>query len=420
MDLELIMRSLWRRRVQLLVWVLSFAVAVPLLASVFLTRKYSSSTDIAVFPAPDIDPSAALTYQTEPDRYVATQVAIMSARQNVANAAATLHISADALGSMLNISQVGKSDVVRVQATSTSPTMAERASSAVSNAYLDALNSSLNDQYKSAIKSTDDQLRAVNGQVLAISSQLAGLGANQTAQGALQGEVGNLLGQSASLNSKRQQLVVDQQTVNGNTRIVSNASGNSLPIGLTTSRLVLYGAAFGFGIGVLVISLNTAPGRTLDDLEAEEEIEGVAIFGVYESSGGRVSALLHDYVHRRARDVRNIRTSQRIRSIVKAKGPVLLAWTGRDRMLRRALPELIDFTTHGIGMPLSNETETDEVDPISSESLKLVSRRLEVVPETRLIVLAVDTNSVSRSELIDAIGLLRSFDVDLVGIVGIR
>ncbi len=420
MDLELILRALWRRRLQLMAWVLAFAVLVPLGAEILVSKKYSSSTDIAVFPAPDIDATIQSTYQLNPDRFVATQVAIISSRESAAAVAKALHLSTNTVGGMLSVAQVAKSDVIRVTATSTSAARSAAVAAQLSNNYVASVQASLARQYQSAINSADDQIKSLEAQIVDVNKQLAHIGANPSAPGSLQSQLGDLLSQQSALNTRRQQLVVDSQTAANSTQIVSNAAVSTLPVGLTKTKLVLYGGMFGFGIAVLIIALGAAPGKTLDDFDSTEEVDGVSVLGVFETEGGRILRRLHGPTKNQAREVRNIRIASEIRSIIRLKGPVVVLRVGREHFVKRATAQIVDLIHVGSDGSQRNPNEIPEAELIRDASLRTSAAFLENHPDYVLVVLGIDVATVSPTELLDVLGLLRSFGVEVIGLVGVR
>ncbi len=404
MDLEVIFRALWRRRAQLIASCVIFAVLVPVGFAVLVAAKYESSAQVQVYPPPDVASQSA-TYPTDPDRYVATQIAQISSRAAAAEAASQLHLDTDTVLKMVSVSQIGKSDAISVNATDKNPDVAASVSGKIANNYVKSHNSEVLANYAAQLKSVNDQLSQLANQIQSTTDQITAAGQKTTDTGPLQTALGNLQQQETSLTQTQQKLKVDAATAPSNTLVVSNAAVSSKPTGTGKVTLAIYGAALGLGLAALVITLSTTPGRSLEDLDSLDEIQGVEVLGVLEPRKG--GARRHDVT-----DVHGLRISSELRTIVKHKGQVTLVPIGRtDRMAKacNVLVRLVD------GQSARDDEETGLMRTDSFASFLELPE-----PEDHRVVLAVDVEKISRRDLVDTLVTLGALGTEVTGLVGVR
>jgi uncharacterized protein involved in exopolysaccharide biosynthesis len=284
-DLEVIFRALWRRRAQLLLCMLVFAIIVPVIFLVLISPKYESSTQVQVYPPPDIDASILTTYPNDPDRYVATQVAIVSARAAAEQVAVQLHLDTTTVQQMVSVAQIEKSDALTITATDHDADTAASVASKLAGNYIKSSRAQIRTAYAQALKSVDDQLTGITNQITKVSQQIQATGGNGST--ADQNQMSNLQSLQTTLQTRQQQLQADAASAPDNTKIISSAAVSKQATGTGKVTLAIYGAALGFGLAALVITLGTTPGRSLEDLDSLDEIQGVEVLGVLEPKGSR-------------------------------------------------------------------------------------------------------------------------------------
>ena len=409
-----------------MIWALVFAVLVPLGAGFLFPKQYESSTDVAVFPGTD-DGSASSTYQLQPDRFVATQIAVISSRAAAEQVARKLKMSTTDVESAVVVTQVEKSDVIRVTATDPDAALSAQIASSLASNYVDAVRADAADRFKSALASVDEQLKGLNAQIDALNNQIKGLGGQTSGSGPLQNQLNNLVSQQVALTSQRDKLLVDEKTLPANTRIVSNAAVSSDPVGIGRLTLAIYGAAFGAGLGAMVIAIRTAPGRTLEDLDSLDHIDGIAVLGVTEPKGlwglHRVSRSRTN-----TRQMRGLRIASEIQTVIDKDGPVILIPLGRVSRMIEATSELGELVklAQGVGTAVPGNRSTVSGFGWFEELAEGLYRVDSIeaflqneVPKDRRLILAVDVVKVSTNDLVDTSATLTSLGSDVVGIIGI-
>src|SRR5215469_4232782 len=128
MDLEYLLRACWRRKRRVLAFMVIFAVILGVGVSKMKPLKYAATEEIAVYPS--VADSAAMSpYDLDPDRYVATQVAVVDGF--IPQVATKFGVAPGVVGSMVSVKQSQKTDVVDVKATSASPALSRKVASAL-------------------------------------------------------------------------------------------------------------------------------------------------------------------------------------------------------------------------------------------------------------------------------------------------
>jgi capsular polysaccharide biosynthesis protein len=404
-DLEVIFRALWRRRVQLLLCALVFAVIVPVIFTVLISAKYASSTQVQVYPPPDIDTSISATYPTDPDRYVATQVAIISSRAAAAQVASELKLDTTTVTKMASVSQIEKSDALTITATDHDASTAASVSSKLADNYVKSSRAQTLASYASALKNVNDQITSTNNQIQQLQTTIAAAGQNASSSGPLQNQLGTLQTSLSTLITRQQLLQADAQTAPSNTRIISIAAVSKQATGTGKTTLAIYGAALGFGLAALVITLGTTPGRSLEELDSLDEIQGVEVLGVLEhkrGGGGRNDVT----------DVHGLRIGSELRTIIKHKGQVTVVPIGRNERMKKACGVLVRMVEG------QNAGEDDEAGMVRSDSFASFLELPE--PENQRVVLAVDVEKISRRDLVDTLVTLGALGTEVMGLVGVR
>ncbi len=340
MDLVLILRAIWRRKLIIAACCAAFALVVPLGASLVTRQKYAASTDVTVFPSPTLDGSVDSAYQQQPDRFVATQIAVVSAREAAARVAQELHLDTQSVVEMIAVTQVNKSDVVRITATSSRADLSAKVATQLARDYVDTVTAANARNYKSAIESVDQQLATLAKQANSIQAHLTAIRADPSAPGQLQNELNSLISQQTTLNTQRGQLLVASQTASNNTRIVSDAAPSSRPIGPTKTQLALYGFLFGLGISALVVCLMATPGRTLDSMALPPTIDGAAVLGEFRTSSLATRLLARAGLSSRSSEAANVRVVASLRSAIVETSELVAIPLGRGRKIQHAVRAL--------------------------------------------------------------------------------
>ena len=186
-------------------------------------------------------------------------------------------------------------------------------------------------------------------------------------------------------------------------------------------------AYFGAGLGAMVIAIRTAPGRTLEDLDSLDHIDGIAVLGVTEpkSLWG-----LHRVSRSRTntRQMRGLRIASEIQTVIDKDGPVILIPLGRVSRMIEATSELGELVklAQGVGTTVPGNRSTASGFGWFEELAEGLYRVDSIeaflqneVPKDRRLILAVDVVKVSTNDLVDTSATLTSLGSDVVGIIGI-
>jgi uncharacterized protein involved in exopolysaccharide biosynthesis len=406
-DLEAIMRAIWRRRGRVALCMLFFAVIVPVGLGFAFAPQYASATELTAYPVPDSTGAIPATYTLSPDRYVATQIAVISSRASLAQVATQLHLDVNDVSDMVVVDQISKSDALRVTATSTDAKRAAAVSSKLAQNYVSSIHQQSSHEYKLALQSAKDQVTTLTNAVNTTTNQIKASGLANNDQGPLQTQLQTQITQQEKALDSQQQLTTDSQTLPDNTQIVSNAAVSTVATGSSKKTLALYGAAFGLGLAVLVISVGTMPGRSLEELDSVEEIEGVEVIGVLEPKRRSERADGMQNVH-------GLRIGSELRTIIKQKGQITLVPIGRHDRMARASDVLVRLVA---GRRIDAD-DLDEAGVLRTDSFAAFLELPE--PENQRVILAVDVEKVSRRDLVDTLVTLDSLGTEVMGLVGIR
>jgi len=433
-DLELIIRAIWRKRFQMFIWIVAFGVAVPIGGALLLPPKYSSSTSVAVYPATAVDGTVSATYGLQPDRFVATQIATLSSRESAQGVADALKIPTTKVLEMVEVTQIEKSDALLVTATSTDAELSAKVASLLSKNYVDAVQKSTSEQYAGAIKSIDEQLAGIQTQIDTVTANIRLTGGSVSDPGPSQSQLNNLVSQQTELTSQRQKLVVDSQNIAAGTRVLSTAAVSTLPVGLSKKMLAIYGAALGLGIGAILVALRTSSGRSLADLESRDSFDGVAVLGVIPPRR-RLLARSSLFGRREAVNMRTLRIASELRTLIESKGSVVVVPIGRSDRIQRATRLLGSRVARGQADPVkaasrpgpkvaAKATVTgygmfDQVARGLYQTDSMDSFLQPGEPHDLHVVLAVDVDRVSPAELADTFVTLGSLGTEVLGIVGV-
>ena len=325
------------------------------------------------------------------------------------------------------VTQVEKSDVVRVTATGVDAEQSAAIASALATNYVERVRADAAERSKAAIASVDEQLAGLTKQIDALGAQITAIGGQANAAGPLQNQLNSLVSQQVELTSLRDKLLVEQSTLPANTRIVSSAAVSKDPIGIGHITLAIYGAALGFGLGAMVIAIRTAPGRTLEDLESLDQIDGMPVLGLVEAERRWHPSR---FIPRRveARRLRGVRVAGELRALVDKDGPVVMVPVGRSRRLAEVTEELGDLVAERkpATTDSSGQSRALRKDPIFQElapGLFDVGSVGEFLSSNTVkdlsLVLAVDVVHVSTNDLLDTSATFASLGSEVVGIVGV-
>lgn len=441
MGLENLLKACWRHRLRLLIGALVGALLVGGLGTLLLKPKYDSSTDIAVaavFPSSDVNSNgSSQAYALAPDRFVSTQVEILSSRAAAAQVAGKLHLATDVVRSATTVAQLGKSDVIRVTTSTGNASTSAQIARGLAENYVSGVARDTQDQYTLAIAGVDGQLQSLATQTTANLAEQRRKGGVTAANDPLQQRFFDLQSQSSQLTVQRQHLVVQSHTATTATRVVSRATADSAAVGTSTSSLAMYGAILGLALVLCSVALTTTPGRAID-LEGSGDLHGVPILGVLNRlpHGRRLPGM----VRRTERAyVRNLRVAGELSRIIQLKGPVLMAVAGGPRSARqvRTLLRSLDkdrvlnrqqravgarhgahATTGEMSTAVAPRTGLDgDADAVTVVSLvSLLQQR----PPDQVVVLAVDVSRMTRVDADEVLASLRTFGADILGIVGTR
>ena len=426
MDLELLLRACWRRRLQLLAAALVGAVLVAGAGGLLLSKKYASSSDlavIAVFAGNTTNDPAAQVYTLQPDRYVLTQVEVLSSRGTAERVAKALKITTDEVAASLSVSQVGKSDVIRVSAATGDPNLSAKIVNNLVTDYLEGAANSTKAAYEDAVKSIEAQRATLSGQILKTRRDVAASGDVSTSPGPLEQRLSDLLAQDSQLVSQRQELETRHQAQPTSATIVSTATPNATPIGAGRLTLAVYGAALGMAIAFSVIATANRPGQTLDDLDAVSEFEGTPMLGVITSHQRRPIPGIPEPPP--IENLRNMAVADTLSNMVERKGFVQFIVIGRPvetRRLKRSLAPLVfgPVVTNVVD-PVSN-TVIPRRRPADVGEFTVLSLATFLPGQTApgSVVVGVDLARVSRPQLEDVLSGLAGIGAEVLGIVGIR
>jgi len=442
MGLEILLKACWRHRLRIVVGVIVGAVLAGA-ASSLMSPKYGSSTDVAlaaVFPSSEVSPSGdQASYSLQPDRYVATQIELLLSQASAALVADELHLTTDAVRSSVKVTQLGKSDVVRVTTSTGSPSMSAAIARHLVDNYVATVGVGVQGQYKLALAAVDSQLASVAAQTNDTRTLLNNNAGKPALKGdPLQQRLLELQTQTSQLTVQRQGLLVQSRTATTSTRVVSEASANRKAVGVGATSLIAYGAVLGLAVALCSVALTTTPGRAID-LDSTGDIDGVPVLGVlsrrrrFGKLPGRARGTERAYVRSR-------RVAGELSRIVQLKGPVLLAVPGGARSTRRvnkliaplisdraqpspqgqtsALTGVAVASASGTGAATAVAVRTDPEHGLVTVA-PLVSL-LQQQPPDQVVVLAVDVERMKQVEVDEVLASLRPFGADLLGIVGYR
>jgi hypothetical protein len=218
---------------------------------------------------------------------------------------------------------------------------------------------------------------------------------------------------------------------------VSNATVNTLPVGLTKTKVAIYGAALGFGIESLVIALSTAPGRSLENLELMEEVDGVEVLGTMTIRHRRI----RDWLFARQNELPNVRAlkalarqdempnvhalkiATEVGTLIRLKGPLMVVPVGRKSKVEAGVALISHYNVAGVRAALQPSAVAPVTAAADSGDLSAVSLAHVVADDSSERVLpsliGVDVMRAKPTELRDVLGALRAAGVDVIGIFGV-
>jgi capsular polysaccharide biosynthesis protein len=407
-DAEIILRSCWRRRLLLTVCTLTGALLLVIGGHLLVSKTYASSADISVagaFPPSLVDSSANQVYVREPDRFVATQIEVLSSRGAASAVASDLHLPTQQVADAMSVVQLAKSDVIRVTATSSDPRLSARIAERSATNYLETVGSQTREQYAGAIASLTAQKDAVDKAIAALQARS---GTTAEAQNGYR----SLVAQQGRLAIDLQHLILASRVAPDTTRVVSRATADPRALGPGMTSLVLYGAILGLAAGLCWVAVTTRPGRTLADMDRDDSVAGVPMLGMV-----RRAPVLGGRKRRELADIENRGTAGELTRLVQLKGPLcVLTMTSagaRARVSSTLVPAVMTMLAH---RPHGWAPDRD-ADPVIVRSL---GEHLQDADADPLVVLAIDVEEVRPSELDSVLTGLRMSGADVVGIIGVR
>ncbi|WP_426572108.1 hypothetical protein [Aquihabitans sp. McL0605] len=417
MDAEIILRSCWRHRLRLgacaLVGGLLFAIG----GHMMLSKAYVSSADVSVagaFPSSLVDTSANQVYAREPDRFVATQIEVLSSRGAAAKVADDLGIPTQVVVDALDVRQLAKSDVIRLSATTPDPKLSARIAEGSASNYLDTVQAQTASQYDAAITSLNEQKDVVDKAIAALPRTSA-----SSAEGG--NEYRSLVAQQGRLAINLQQLVLASKVAPDSTRLVSRAAANPVPMGKGTTTLFVYGAALGLALALCWVAIAARPGQSLEVMEEVDTVAGVPVLGMLRRTKPRFGRKRKELA-----EIGTLGVAGELARLVQLKGPLSVLVMAPAR----ATWQLAGTLAPAVQVMLARHPEgwspdADHRRPVGAGSdgpvmVRSLTEHLKRSGSNQLVVLAVEADVVRPSELDTVMAGLRTSGSDVVGIIGIR
>ena len=390
MDLEQLVRACWRHRVRVVLAMVIGAIVLAGGAALLVQPQHTSSTDVSVSPVSFsfFDDQTTNVYTQNPDRYVATQVEVLSARDSERQVAEDLDISVRRVDEAVSVAQVGTSDVIRVRATTDSSKLSEQIASALVDRYLLVQQRETSDRYDQAQALVDRQLTEVAGQVATLTDEL----------------LQSALDRQASLFRLGQEIRIQRQVTPTSATVVSAPTVDTAASGTSTSTFALYGAGIGLALALAAIALTTRPGDRLAAMSTGDVVDGAPVLGTLSSERNRDRHAVPAQVGH----LGNLSVAEEIAQLVDKHGSVEMVVVGpaaATRKVKRLLPSMMAGSEADDGSPAftvgSLETAIEQA-PVGG------------------VVVGVDVDSVTPAQLDEVLSGLTGLGVDVQGIVGIR
>lgn len=416
MDLELLFRACWRHKFRIIGAALAGAVLMVGVGLVTGTKQYSSSADVSVTAVfPSANSPAAQVYTLQPDRYVATQIPVVTSPQAAAEAARKVGVSAKDVTDAVTVSQIGKSDILRVSATTEDPKLSARMVTAVTAVYIDSVRKQTVALYTDQIASVDEQIAEVNREIAQLTRANGSAGAANQGGSEISTQLQSLSARKTQLQSQRLQYVVEKQTQSSPARVVSDATVNPVPVGPGNLAMAFYGAALGIALACVSIAFGSRPGQTLDELDNAEEFDSRPVIGLYTRD--------RRFRFRRVAPVDHLRTMavvERLARLVQERGSVQLVVVGprrNARELRKVLVPAVQACLKAEAVALGGSSRWVAVGEFNVVSLETFLPG-QVAPGD--VAVGIDLAAGSRSQLEDVLAGLEGIGAKVHGIVGLR
>jgi capsular polysaccharide biosynthesis protein len=410
MDAEILLRSCWRRRWRLLLGALCGAVVFVIGGSVLVPARYVASADISVagaFPPSLVDSSSNQVYVRDPDRFVATQIEVLSSQAASSQVAKDLDLPVEQVSEAITVRQLAKSDVIRVVGTSTDARQSARIADRLAANYVETVRARTRAQYDDAIESLRAQKRSVDESIAEMQAQT---GTSTEAQNGYR----SLVAQQGRLAIDLQHLILASQVAPDTTRIVSQAMTNDQAVGLGPKSLAFYGAVLGLAIGLCVVAIGSRPGRSLESLPPSDTVAGVPALGTLQP----VKASLRSG-RAEVAAVGNLGVAGEVARIIQLKGPLKVMVMGSKRTARQVSASLgpsvraiLDRQPAG-WYAAADGSGIEGDDPLT---ICRLSERRGGAPEP-FALLAVDVHTVRPRDLEVVVAGLRTSGTDVVGLV---
>ncbi|NLA37466.1 MAG: hypothetical protein GX868_17510 [Actinobacteria bacterium] len=283
-----------RRRIVL---VIAFAIvgALPGMYKLLTAEPAYEATATVSVATPTVGAGAA-TAAYQPDRYVVSQLSVVTSRDTLETAAKSLpgDWSADALASLISVEQEPKADLIRISATAGDPKIAADVANAVANTYIDdatkrlvearqpeidALNTKLNDLETQIADVNTIIVDAMQEQIAAARSSNSNVLLNEYVvvpnemqkRDALQSEYTRVLSARSDI-----ELGVSNQAPNV---LIEQATAPGSPKGELGKFLVIGGAIFGALAGTAIALMLAQLSSKLLDEQSVEAILGTPLVG---------------------------------------------------------------------------------------------------------------------------------------------
>ncbi len=250
------MNVLWRRK-----WIIAVVIAVvtgaAIGASLLQTPKYTATALIKIQPTNTpvpLSPNSGATESTLGTADVITEQSLVTSTA-VKNAVRTQLGSAP----QVTASQVGQTNLISVEATSTDPRFAARVANSYAGAFVDTQRSQVTNDLSAAAAQ-------IQAKITQLDQQIAAAGQNSGAAAALST-------QEANFRAELAQLQVNSSLSSGGAQVASQAVVPSSPSSPRTVR----NALIGFGLGLIAgIGLAFLIDRLDDSIRSREDLDRVS------------------------------------------------------------------------------------------------------------------------------------------------
>jgi hypothetical protein len=421
MDLEYLLRACWRRKYRILAFMVIFALILGVGVSKIKPLKYAATTTIVAYPDGQ-SPAEIGAYALDPSVYVSDQVQAVDSNQSIVEVASQLRLPPSVVTKMISVKVIPKTDDLAVKATSASPTLSQRVSTLLSQNYVEFITKFTSDNAQKTVTGLNSAVTALEDEINHTKAQLASTNDAATST-SLQNALNTYATQLTQLNAS----LASAQANTGQVETSIVSSSNSV-VGDSKKKLLIYGLLLGMVIGVAQVAITAGPGRSLENLGAVSEVDGVPVVGVMRSRpSGRSRFLSHlpgvrhlgSQFGRTSPSASELRIAQEIAFTLRMKGQTAFIPLGSpniDSKAANALRHLL--AKKRIGPTVISTGDHASPDVVIAPLTTMVA---EDAPEGLLpSYLGVEVAKVRPKELTDVIATLRSTGAEILGIVGLQ